>query len=483
MEQRERIAIKFKKYWPLLFVIVILLAGFSVYKLVNSEPESDTISNITTSTIRAGEIRVSAFGNGSLISASEVELGFEYGGVVEEILVEIGDVVAEGQILATLDDEKLIQKLEIEQAALRELTSAASVAAAALELAEAQKAVLSSESELRFLISPYVFKSELRLWEAQVELQNANSNTNINPSEEADQRIAEAQEAVDHATLSLALNWETYAEEYVPDFFNFRWRDAYGFWHDYYSPPSETEVAVVWAELAAAEARVEEAEVYLSALTESEIPDDAYGSQLVKLEKAGKLVSDAQEVLDASRLVAPVSGMIVELNIQQLQSIGTKNVVTIAQLEPPTLEVSFDESDWSLIKVGNSVEVIFDALPEKIFQGKIVFVDPTLKSRQNSTTSVIALVEIDISQTGWANFPLLSGATVEVIAGEAQGVVLLPIEGLQIDDGDQGKVQLIQENGETFEQEIELGLRDVLYVEVTGGLSVGDVILIGSIEK
>jgi len=482
MGQRERIAIKFKKYWPLLFVIVILLAGFSVYSLFKSEPESDTISNITTSTIRAGEIRVSAFGNGSLISASEVELGFEYGGVVEEILVEIGDVVIEGQILATLDDEKLIQNLEIEQAVLRELTSAASVAAAALELAEAQKAVLSAESELRFLISPYVFKSELRLREAQVELQNANSNANINPSEEADQRIAEAQEAVDHATLSLALNWETYAEEYVPDFFNFRWRDAYGFWHDYYYPPSETEVAVVWAELAAAEAWVEEAEAYLAALTDSEIPDDAYGSQLVKLEKAGKLVSDAQEALDASRLVAPVSGMIVESNIQQLQSIGTKNVVTIAQLEPPTLEASFDESDWSLVKVGNSVEVIFDVLPEKTYQGKIVFVDPTLKSSQNSTM-VSALVELDISQSGWANFPLLSGATVEVIAGEAQGVVLLPIEGLQIDDGDQGKVQLIQENGETVEQEIELGIRDVLFVEVTNGLSVGDVILIGSIEK
>jgi len=483
MEQRERIAIKFKKYWPLLFVIVMLLAGFSVYKLVNSEPESDTISNITTSTIRAGEIRVSAFGNGSLISASEVELGFEYGGVVDEILVEIGDVVVEGQILATLDDEKLIDNLEIEQAAMRELTSAASVAAAALELAETQKAVLSAESELRFLISPYVFRSELRLREAQIELQNANSNANINPSEEADQRITEAQEAVDHATLSLALNWETYTEEYVPDFFNFRWRDAYGFWHDYYSPPSETEVAVVWAELAVAEARVEEAEAYLAALTDSEIPDDAYGSQLVKFEIAGKLVSDAQEALDASRLVAPVSGMIVELNIQQLQSIGTINIVTIAQLEPPTLEVSFDESDWSLIKVGNSVEVIFDALPEKIYLGKIVFVDPTLKSRQNSTTSVITLVEIDISQSVWVNFPLLSGATVEVIAGEAQGVVLLPIEGLQIDDGDQGKVQLIQENGETVEQEIELGIRDVLFVEVTRGLSVGDVILIGSIEK
>jgi len=460
---------------------LIILVGLGLYLPLYSVPEEGDTSNVTTSTIHAGDIRVSAMGNGSLISALEVELGFEYGGVVGEILVTTGDSVEEGQVLAILEDEELIQNLEKAEADLRELTSDAAVAAAALEIARAQKALLSAESELSFLISPYVLKSELRLRKAQQELQKAEQDAVLNPSDEEDQGIVDAREAVDHAILSLEMNWTTYFEEYVPDFFNFPWRDQYGFRHDYYDPPSETEVAVVRAELAAAEARVEEAEVYLAALTESEILDDAYGSQLIKLEKAGEKVSDAQYALEASNLLAPMDGVIVELNTQELEKTGTKKIITIAQLEPPTIKVSFDEGDWSLVKEGNPVEVIFDALPEKIYLGEIVFVDPTLQTRQNTTT-VSALVELDITQTGWANLPLLSASTVEVIAGAVQGAVLLPIEGIQEDNGDQGLVYLIQDDGETIPQEVELGLRDVLYVEIIEGLSIGNVVLIGSNE-
>ena len=301
----------------------------------------------------------------------------------------------------------------------------------------------------------------------------------MNPSDEADRRIAEAQEIMDHATLSLTMNWETYAEEYVPDFFNFRWRDRFGFWHDYFDPPSETEVALAWAELAGAEARVEEGEAYLAALVGSEIPDDAYGSQLVKLEKSSEAVSDAKEALEESVLLAPIDGVIVELNIQELEKVGTKNVMTIAHLEPLTIEASFDEGDWSLVDVGVPVEVVFDALPEKIYQGQIVFVDPTLQTKQNTTT-VSVLVELDTTQTGWAYLPLFSTATVEAIACESQNTILLPVEGLQEEYGDQGLVYLIQDDGEKIPLEVELGLKGVLFVEITAGLSAGDVVLIGS---
>lgn len=124
------------------------------------------------------------------------------------------------------------------------------------------------------------------------------------------------------------------------------------------------------------------------------------------------------------------------------------------------------------------MEVIFDSLPEKTYSGRIVFVDPTLQTRQN-TTSVSALVELDTSITGWADLPLLSAASVEVIAGEVQNTVLLPVEGLQDVTGSLGTV-LILEDDEVIEKEIELGLRDVLFVEVIDGLSVGDVVLIGN---
>ncbi len=482
MKQQERRTFTLKKYWPIFAGIMIILVGFGLYQLLNTDPKAGDTSSVTTSTIRTGDIRVSAIGSGTLISAVEVELGFEYGGVVEEILVETGDYVEEGQLLATLDDDQLVENLEKMEADLRELTSDAAVAAAALEIAEAQKAVLSAESELRFLISPYVFKAEIRLRNAEQELRQAEQYAELNSSDEADQRIIDAQEVMDHAALSLAMNWETYAEEYVPDFFNFRWRDHYfGFWHDYYAPPSDTEVAVVWAELAVAEARVEEGEAYLAALVGSEITDDASGSQLVKFEKAAEAVSDAKEALKASGLLAPIDGVIVELNIQELEMVGTKNVITVAQLEPPTIEASFDEGDWSLVKVGFPVEVIFDTLQEKIFQGHIIFVNPTLQNRQNTTT-VSAFVELDITQTGWANLPLLSAATVEVIAGEAQNTILLPVEGLREDKGDQGMVYLVRDDGEQIPQEVKIGLRDVLYVEITGGLSIGDVVLIENFE-
>jgi len=481
MTQQDRKSLKLNKYWTLSILVVVVLVSIGIYQLVRPNPELDSGINQTTSTIRRGDIRLSTIGSGTLISAVEIKLAFENRGVVKEILVEVGDEVSEGQILVVLDDEDLQKTLDLAEGKLRELTSDVAVSSAALELAEAQKAVLSAESELKFLISPYVYKAEIRLREAELELQNAIQDAALASSDEAESRVLEVEHAVEDAAISLALNWQTYEEEYVPDFFNFPWRDRFGFKHDYYGPPSEMEVAVAWAELDASEARVEEAESYLAALTGGLIPEIASGTQLTALEKAGEAVVDAQEKMEGSRLKAPFAGLVLNQKLQVLDMVNTNPVLTIVQLEPITIEVSFDEGDWQLVKEGNPVEVIFDSLPEKIYSGQIVFVDPSLQTVKNSVT-VNALVELDISTTGWANLPLGSAASVEVIAGEVKNAVLLPVEALQEQQGSEGIVLLLVENGEVTEQFVELGLRDVIYVEVTGGLSAGDVVVIGSLE-
>jgi len=169
-----------------------------------------------------------------------------------------------------------------------------------------------------------------------------------------------------------------------------------------------------------------------------------------------------------------------KLDLQVLDTVNTNPVLTIVQLEPITIEVSFDEGDWSLVKVGNPVEIVFDSLPEKSYRGQIVFVDPSLQINQK-TTAVSALVELDISTTGWADLPLGSAASIEVIAGEVKNAVLLPVEALQEEQGSKGVV-IIMKNGEVTRQSVELGLRDVIYVEVTDGLAAGDVVVIGNVE-
>lgn len=450
--------------------VILMLAGRSA--------ATDASPSQTFSTIAAGDIRISAFGSGTLVAADELGVGFEYGGAVEQILVEVGDAVKEGDLLAVLDDQTLQAAAAEAEADYRELVSNASLAAAALDLAEAQKDVLTAESTLRFYLSPYVYKAELRLQDAQAELTAAGQSAEQDPSEAAQTRLAAAQQAVSQAELSLALDKETYDEEYVPDFFNFPWRDRFGYWHDYYDPPSEIEVDQAWAELDAARARVEEAEYYLAALTEGKIPDGAYGAKVTSLESASESVSAALDRLAAARLTAPMDGIILEIDLVQGEASGTAKAIKLAQLEPPRLEVSFDESDWSLIKPGSPVEVVFDALPEKTYQGQVVFLNPTLQS-SFLTTYVSAVVELDLAGSDWDGLPLASGANIELIAGEATNAVLLPLDGLQEDLGDHGTVFVREADGELALREIALGLRDVLYVEVTSGLAVGDVVLIG----
>ena len=480
MTQQDGKARKLNKYWIFAILAAVVLAGIGIFLKVQLDQDVDSGISQTTSTIRRGDLRLSAIGSGRLISAVEVKLAFENRGIVEEILVEVGDEVSEGQILVVLDDEDLQKILDLAEGNLRELTSDVAVSSAALELAEAQKAVLSAESELKFLISPYVYKAEIRLGEAELELQNAIQDAALTSSDEAEGRVLEAKYAAENAALSLELNWQIYEEEYVPDMFNFPWRDRFGFKHNFYAPPSEIEVAVAWAELAASKARVEEAKSYLAALIEGVIPENASGAQLTALEKAGEAVIDAQEKLAASRLEAPFAGMVLKLDLQVLDTVNTNPVLTIVQLEPITIEVSFDEGDWSLVKVGNPVEVVFDSLPEKSYRGQIVFVDPSLQINQK-TTAVSALVELDISTTGWADLPLGSAASVEVIAGEVKNAVLLPVEALQEEQGSKGVV-ILMKNGEVTQQSVELGLRDVIYVEVTDGLAAGDVVVIGNVE-
>jgi len=149
-------------------------------------------------------------------------------------------------------------------------------------------------------------------------------------------------------------------------------------------------------------------------------------------------------------------------------------------MDPPTLEVALDEGDWSLVKEGSRVEVVFDPLPEKTYLGEVTFVYPSLQASRD-TNVVNALVALDVNETGWAGLPLSSAASIELIAGETSDAVLLPIDGLQESSAKQGIV-LVENDGEFISREVELGLWDVLFVEVLDGLNAGDVVLIGELN-
>jgi macrolide-specific efflux system membrane fusion protein len=84
------------------------------------------------------------------------------------------------------------------------------------------------------------------------------------------------------------------------------------------------------------------------------------------------------------------------------------------------------------------------------------------------------LVQLD--QAISADLPAGSTASVDVVGGEALDTVLVPVSALKEEESGNYIVYII-ENRQPVEQEVEIGLQDLLYAEVKSGLEEGDVVL------
>jgi multidrug efflux pump subunit AcrA (membrane-fusion protein) len=160
-------------------------------------------------------------------------------------------------------------------------------------------------------------------------------------------------------------------------------------------------------------------------------------------------------------------------------SVGAGAVVTIADLSQPYLEIFLDETDWGSIAVGYSAEVIFDALPDNTYTGKVTQVDPGLYASGN-TSVVRALVLMDETQSE-LNLPIGTGAAVDIIGGRAENAVLAPVDALRETSPGNYAVFVI-ENGQPKLRVIEVGLQDIFYAEVLSGLEPGEVVSTGLVE-
>jgi len=149
-------------------------------------------------------------------------------------------------------------------------------------------------------------------------------------------------------------------------------------------------------------------------------------------------------------------------------------VLTIADLSSLYLQTYIDESDYAQFKVGNAATVIFDALPDQTFTGKVVRVDPVL-STSSGTSVASGLVQLDATST-----PLLLGmtASVNVVSAQARNVVLVPLAALHEISAGHFEVSVVRD-GQPTPQAVEVGLQDQVNAEIKSGLQPGDVVSTG----
>ena len=474
-------------YWIIALAVIVLgVGGFSAYRfwyLPSQEVVSEE-ATVQTATARRGDIILYAAGAGSLIPAAEVDVSFEISDGIQEVLIEllvgVGDKVEAGDVLARLDESEPQDNLVDAHRDLRELTSASTIALIERELAQTKINLEKTTNDLIGLISPVVYRAEEYLEEYTITLADALSAADSSPSDEADQRVKEAEQNLDWAISNLQAQQRYYQDVYLPDnFTSYYWDD--GIKVEFIDAPTDAEIASVRAEVSGDDASIAELEILLFALKNNEdLPEEATGSRAAALRRARQAVDDAQEDLEATSLIAPISGTITAVYANESEKVGNEVVLVISDLTPPTLEAYFDESDWKNVREGYPVEVIFDALPDNIFVGGVVHVDPGLVS-QNNTTVVYSLVQLDTSKTGWDDLPVGSAAGVDVIGGRAENAILVPVEALREISDDEYAV-FVMEDGEPRMKMVEVGLQDLIYAEIISGLKAGDVVTTGQVE-
>jgi RND family efflux transporter MFP subunit len=208
------------------------------------------------------------------------------------------------------------------------------------------------------------------------------------------------------------------------------------------------------------------------------VPPDASGSGLTALGQAQISLQTAKDNLQSTQMLAPFSGTVTAVSANVGDSVGSSAVVTIADLSKLYLETYVDESDYTLFKVGNAASIVFDALPDQTFPGKVVEVDPALNTSSGSSV-VSGLVEME--QTS-ADLLLGMGASVTVVSAQTQNAVLVPLAALH--EYSTGKFAVfVMRNGKLTVQLVEVGLQDLVNAEIKSGLQVGDVVSTGLVAS
>ena len=428
-------------------VLVAIATGvYFAWPSTNTEAAEPALQ---TAKVRMGDLVVTASGAGTVVPASEVDLGFRSSGVMSELNVSVGDAVTSTDVLARLESN-----LQAE-ADFQSLFSSEGVAQAELALADAQTALDDAILDLKYALGPTAYYWDAQLKQAEETLSSLNADTAASTEQKT-----EAQNAIDQARRKYDYVLELYIRSLEED-------SVY---------VTDADITLARANLESARVALQDAQTALeivqagpAALTQ---PLAALGPQTAKLEQARLAV-------ESTRLTAPFDGTVTSLNAVVGQTVGTSPILSIATTQDLRVRFYLDETDVNKVAVGNRVTFTFDAYPDQPMEGEVVSIEPTLQTVDGTPVVVV-----------WAKLPLeteaiiLSGMTVdvEVVAGEARGALIVPIQALRELSPGSYAVFVVGEDGQLKLTPVEVGLRDYANAEILSGLKAGDVVSTGTVE-
>jgi HlyD family secretion protein len=209
-------------------------------------------------------------------------------------------------------------------------------------------------------------------------------------------------------------------------------------------------------------------------------------------------LTKARDDLGKTTLYAPIAGRVVELNAEEGEVVvsGMMNnpatkIATVADLSELLAELDVDENEIVDVALGQEVEVTVDALPDRVYRGRVVEVGSSGSTRPGQGDVTFFEVDVLLENADDRLRPGMSvRADIQTATGEAALVVPVQAvverergaedeEGEASPDAETVQVVYVVEDGVAGERRVETGLSTVTDVEILEGLEEGEQVVTG----
>jgi HlyD family secretion protein len=399
-----------------------------------------------TAEVKKGNLAETVSVSGTLKANDTVALDFETNGRVRTVDVKVGQKVAKGDVIGSLDDSSL--------------QLAADQARANLEKAQAEAGINHDTTH----------SAEVAVKNAEKYLDDTKSLNKRN-NDAAEQKVSDTKNYLDDAQKYYdAVKDEngtdsssTKSAKLTLDTAESNWEQA----------KKSLDVADQTADLSktSAENTLASAKATLSA-AESQYVAAAKDANVASFEAAYQA---ALINLDETVLRSPVNGIIKEVNFKVGEVIGGTSIEAFAKMISYDfiMEAKVPESDIAKIKIGQKASAVFDAFSaDEKFGVSVVSIDPSATVVQDVVDYIVKFsMDKDDSR-----FKDGMSADLDVAVAEKNGVLSIPERSIKETSGKK-QVQVL-ENGMPIDRTVQTGMKgDGGMIEITSGLQEGEMVV------
>lgn len=186
----------------------------------------------------------------------------------------------------------------------------------------------------------------------------------------------------------------------------------------------------------------------------------------------------AEDALRKSSVRAPFDGIVYALPVKQGAYVQTGDLLLQEGVLSRMLVRTFvDEPDIGRLAAGQKIEVTWDALPGRIWNGAVSTIPSTVKLRGARN---VGEVTCTVDNNDLRLLPNVNVA-VTVITAEHSSALTLLREAVRMDDTKPYVFQIV--DGELKRREVEVSLQNLTQVEITSGLSEHSVVVLSSADS